>query len=136
MGKPWESVPCLNTELGNKVKPLKPAEVRQALCQAGLSPIGDKNELLKNSLIIEQELLNETVGSQDQTSAVYGGFNQIEFATDGLITVSPINMKLTTKQELQSHLLLFFTGIQRTASEVASSYVQDLKKKGRTITVH
>ena len=51
MGKPWESVPCLNTELGNKVKPLKPAEVRQALCQAGLSPIGDKNELLKRLAI-------------------------------------------------------------------------------------
>ena len=46
-GKPWESVPCLNTEHGLKVKPLKPAEVRQALCDAGLSPIGDKNELLK-----------------------------------------------------------------------------------------
>ena len=51
MGKPWESVPCLNTELGNKVKPLKPVEVRQALCQAGLSPIGDKNELLKRLAI-------------------------------------------------------------------------------------
>ena len=47
MGKPWESVPCLNTDHGLKVKGLKPAEVRQALCDAGLSPIGDKNELLK-----------------------------------------------------------------------------------------
>jgi len=47
MGKPWESVPCLNTEHGIKVKPMKPAEVRQALCDAGLSPVGDKNELLK-----------------------------------------------------------------------------------------
>lgn len=47
MGKPWASVPCLNTEPGLKVKPLKPAEVRLALCSAGLSPVGDKAELLK-----------------------------------------------------------------------------------------
>ena len=40
-------MPCLNTEAGLKVKGLKPAEVRSALCDAGLSPIGDKNELLK-----------------------------------------------------------------------------------------
>ena len=45
--QPWASVPCLNTEAGVKVKGLKPAEVRSALCDAGLSPIGDKNELLK-----------------------------------------------------------------------------------------
>jgi len=62
MGKPWESVPCLNTELGNKVKPLKPVEVRQALCQAGLSPIGDKNELLKRLAIHYSTL---TGGSSD-----------------------------------------------------------------------
>ena len=47
MARPWDTVPCLNTEAGLRVKPLKPAEVRQALCDAGLSPVGDKNELLK-----------------------------------------------------------------------------------------
>jgi len=47
MGRPWESVPCLNTPIGAKVKLLKPAEVRAALCEAGLSPIGDKVELQK-----------------------------------------------------------------------------------------
>ena len=45
--QPWDSVPCLNTEAGARVKGLKPVEVRSALCDAGLSPIGDKNELLK-----------------------------------------------------------------------------------------
>lgn len=47
MGKAWDSVPCLNTETGLRVKSLKPVDVRQALCSVGLSPIGDKNELLK-----------------------------------------------------------------------------------------
>ena len=47
MGKPWAEVPCLNTEAGARVRSLKPAEVRRSLCDAGLSPVGDKNELLK-----------------------------------------------------------------------------------------
>ena len=47
MGKPWAEVPCLNSEAGARVRSLKPAEVRRALCDAGLSPVGDKNELLK-----------------------------------------------------------------------------------------
>ena len=64
IGKPWESVPCLNTEHGIKVKPLKPAEVRQALCQAGLSPIGDKNELLKRLAIHYSTLTSGTSGKQ------------------------------------------------------------------------
>ena len=44
---PWANVPCLNTTTGLKVKTMKPVEVRKALCDAGLSPIGDKPELQK-----------------------------------------------------------------------------------------
>ena len=47
MGKPWESVPCLNTEHGLKVKTIKQVEARLALSAAGLSPVGDRHELLK-----------------------------------------------------------------------------------------
>eukprot|EP00116_Pleurobrachia_bachei_P003102 sb/3463364/ len=48
---PWENVPCLNTDVGLKVKGLKPAEIRKALCDAGLSPVGDKGELQKRLAI-------------------------------------------------------------------------------------
>ena len=47
MRKPWSSVPCLNTDHGSRVRSMKIGEVRQALCDAGLSPVGDKNELMK-----------------------------------------------------------------------------------------
>jgi len=59
MGKAWETVPCLNTEHGLKVKPLKPADVRLALCDAGLSPVGDKNELLKRLAIHYSTLVSK-----------------------------------------------------------------------------
>ena len=52
-------MPCLNTDSGAKVKGLKPTEVRSALCDAGLSPIGDKNELLKRLAVHYASLSGE-----------------------------------------------------------------------------
>ena len=59
--------------------------------------------------------------------------NHSKFSIDGSITVSSIGISLATKTELESHLLLFFTGMQRTASKVAATYVQDLNKKKHTL---
>ena len=92
-----------------------------------------KEKLLQESLTVEQKLLGETVGSQDQTAATYGGLTHIKFGTDGTITVSPINITPAIKTELESHLLLFFTGLQRTASNIATTYVQDLHKKAHLL---
>ena len=92
-----------------------------------------KGKLLQDSLFVEQKLLGETVGSQDQTAAVYGGLNHIKFDTDGAITVSPVDIRPTMKTELESHLLLFFTGLQRTASNIAATYAQDLNKKSHLL---
>jgi len=73
MGKPWETVPCLNTEHGMKVKPLKPVEVRKALCDAGLSPIGDKNELLKRLAVHYSALTGKGGGGEEKASGGGGG---------------------------------------------------------------
>ena len=59
MGKPWESVPCLNTEHGLKVKPIKQVEARLALSAVGLSPVGDPNELLKRLAVHYSTLCQE-----------------------------------------------------------------------------
>jgi len=60
MGKPWESVPCLNTEEGIRVKAMKAPDVRRALCDSGLSPVGDKAELLKRLAIHFTKLVANT----------------------------------------------------------------------------
>jgi len=75
MGNPWESVPCLNTEHGLKVKPLKPVEVRKALCDAGLSPVGDKNELLKRLAVHYSTLTGKGGGGgvEDKENGGDGG---------------------------------------------------------------
>lgn len=92
-----------------------------------------KRQLAEDSIEIEQNHLNETVGSQDQISAAYGGVNRIEFLTSGDYSVRPMTLTNARLAELNSHLMLFYTGIRRTASDVASSYVTDIKTKAELL---
>jgi D-glycero-alpha-D-manno-heptose-7-phosphate kinase len=88
-----------------------------------------KRQLAAESIQIEQEMIKETVGSQDQVLAAFGGFNHVVFSQDGEITVKPITLSGDRLRELRSHLMLFYTGIERTASDVAGSYVADVDGK-------
>ena len=94
-----------------------------------------KSELAQQAIAVEQELLGETVGSQDQVSAAHGGFNKITFAPDGHIEVSPMVLPTGRVAELDAHLMLFYTGIVRTASKVAATYVTDLHGKRRQLRI-
>ena len=88
-----------------------------------------KEELAKNTIHIEQDIINENVGSQDQISAAYGGFNRIEFKSNNTFEVSPIILKKDRLQELQSHLMLFFTGFSRIASVIAKSQIGNINSR-------
>jgi D-glycero-alpha-D-manno-heptose-7-phosphate kinase len=88
-----------------------------------------KRQLAAESIQIEQEMIKETVGSQDQVLAAFGGFNHVVFSQDGEITVKPITLSGDRLRELSSHLMLFYTGIERTASDIAGSYVADVDAK-------
>lgn len=92
-----------------------------------------KHQLAIESAHIEQERLNETVGSQDQVSAAYGGVNHIAFLPSGEISVRPVTVARDRLAELDSHLMLFYTGIKRTASTIANTYVQDIKTRDRQL---
>lgn len=94
-----------------------------------------KQELMHEAIHAEQTLLQETVGSQDQASAAHGGFNKITFAPNGQIQVSPVVLRPGRIDELDSHLMLFYTGIVRTASKVAKTYVTDLGAKRRQLRI-
>ncbi len=84
----------------------------------------DKHSLNADAIHVEQEILQEAVGSQDQTSAAYGGFNRINFSTDGTIEVKRILAPPRRLADLESHLALFFTGFSRIASEIATEQVK------------
>jgi len=89
----------------------------------------DKQRLAKESIYIEQEILKETVGSQDQVSAAYGGLNHIIFLPDGNISVNPLTLTKSRIEELNAHLMLFYSGIKRTSAQVAESYVYDIETR-------
>lgn len=88
-----------------------------------------KRFLAQESIRYEQEVLSENVGSQDQTAAAFGGFNFIEFEkATGKISVEPIVVKKNRVNLLNDHLMLFFTGFSRIASEIAKEQVENIKK--------
>ncbi len=86
--------------------------------------IVSKMELAKDAIHIEQDMLKENVGSQDQICAAYGGFNLIEFNGDHRFKIHPVTINQKRLNLLQDHLLLFFTGISRYASEIAREQVK------------
>lgn len=89
----------------------------------------DKRALASEAIFVEQELLREAVGTQDQVSAAYGGFNRINFSTDGSIDVKRILASPNRLAELEQHLALYFTGFSRIASEVAQEQVKTMPQK-------
>jgi D-glycero-alpha-D-manno-heptose-7-phosphate kinase len=90
--------------------------------------------LADEALYVEQRLIEEPVGSQDQISAAFGGFNNITFLADGRYQVEPMILPRPRLDALQDHLMLFFTGISRQASEVAAVTIANLR--ARTAVLH
>lgn len=76
-----------------------------------------KNQLAKEAICIERDILKEHGGWQDQIAAAYGGLNRIDFKNDDF-SVRPIIISPERKQELDDNLLLFYTGIQRFSSDI------------------
>lgn len=87
------------------------------------------HELACKAIHIEQEIIKENVGSQDQISAAYGGFNRIEFFRDGSFLVEPVILRRERLEEFQDHLMLFFTGFSRYASDIAKSKIDNMKNR-------
>jgi len=88
-----------------------------------------KRQLALEAIHVEQDRIKEYVGSQDQTIAAFGGFNKIEFGSEQHIQVKPITLSAEKIQLLQDHLMLFFTGFARTASEIAGEQIKKTPEK-------
>ena len=93
-----------------------------------------KEDLTKEAIDMEQNVLKENVGSQDQAFAAHGGFNKIEFLQSGEAVVNPVIMAHEKKEIFQSRLMLFFTGLSRIASEIAGDQIKNTD--ANTDTLH
>ena len=84
----------------------------------------DKSTLAAEAIYVEQELLKEAVGAQDQISAAYGGLNRIDFHPSGAMEVKRILADQRRLAELEQHFALYFTGFSRIASDVAQEQIK------------
>jgi len=93
----------------------------------------NKHALALDAIHVEQEILKEAVGSQDQISAAYGGFNRINFQIDGGFEVKPVIAPAARLAELEQHCALFFTGFSRIASEIAKAQIKATPQRKREL---
>jgi D-glycero-alpha-D-manno-heptose-7-phosphate kinase len=94
-----------------------------------------RQQLATEAIALEQDSLKETVGSQDQTMAAHGGLRHLKFHQDGEIEASPLILPPGRLAELKSNLMLVYTGIARTAADVAKSYVVGIETRRRQLRI-
>lgn len=91
--------------------------------------ISSKRELACEAIHIERDILKENVGVQDQIATAYGGLNKIIIRPDGDFEVSPVILPHDRMRDLRDHLVLFFTGVSRTASDIAGDKIKSIPNK-------
>lgn len=84
--------------------------------------------LAEKAIEVERGVLSEAGGWQDQIFAAHGGLSLIEFSTSGNYRVSALNISAARRQELESHLYLFFTGLARDASSVERRKIERMER--------
>lgn len=92
-----------------------------------------KRQLALDAIQVEQERIKEHVGSQDQTIASFGGFNKITFSGNHNIEVQPMTLTQEKSRYFQEHLMLFFTGFSRNASEIAEEQIKETPNKKKEL---
>jgi len=86
-----------------------------------------QRQLAEEACHIEIDLLGEPIGKQDQYVAAFGGITCLSFDKNGEVIVEPLRISDETLEQLESNLVLFFTGQERSASEILAE--QDTKSK-------
>jgi len=93
-----------------------------------------KRQLSLDAIHIEQNRIKENVGSQDQITTAFGGFNKVEFNGEEEFRVQPITLTSEKLQHLQNHMMLFFTGFSRIASNIAKEQIRKTPDRKKELT--
>jgi D-glycero-alpha-D-manno-heptose-7-phosphate kinase len=86
----------------------------------------EAQELAEEAIYIEQQLIKEHVGCQDQMHAAYGGLNIIEFSKSD-ISLRPVSISDEKKAHLNASLMVFFTGLTRYANDILKEQIENTK---------
>lgn len=88
-----------------------------------------REELAEIACHLEINVLKEPIGKQDQYAAAFGGINVMTFYKDGRVAVKPVFLEPHLKNKLHNHILIFYTGITRSASEILKEQSKNLEEK-------
>jgi D-glycero-alpha-D-manno-heptose-7-phosphate kinase len=91
--------------------------------------IVSKKRLGLEAVHVEQDMIREAVGSQDQVAVAFGGLNKIEFSRQNNIEVTPLAVSAEKLRYLQSNLMLYFTGFARFAAEIEEDKLKNLESR-------
>ena len=86
-----------------------------------------QQQLAEEACHIEIDVLGEPIGKQDQYMAAFGGLTCLTFEKNGDVLVEPLRITAQINDQLENNLILFFTGIERSASNILND--QDIKSK-------
>ena len=87
-----------------------------------------RERLAKEAVYVEQQIIKERVGVQDQYTCAVGGLVNLRFSLDGNIKVCPVPLLEKRLNDFQDHLMLFYTGISRFAHEVLDEQIERTKQ--------
>ena len=93
----------------------------------------DKRTLADQAIYLERDMCNEAGGWQDQIAAAFGGFNRINFNTDGTYDVFPIIIHPDRKKQLNDNLIMFFTGFTRFSSDLQKANAAGYQEKQKQL---
>ena len=97
--------------------------------------MASKKRLALEAIHIEQNMIGEAVGSQDQVASAFGGLNKIIFSAQSNIEVKPFVISAEKSTYLQSCLMLFFTGFARFAVEIEQDKLRQLERNKHALSL-
>lgn len=87
-----------------------------------------RRRLAEEAVHVEQEIIRERVGVQDQFTCAHGGLVNLKFQKNGHVQVCPVPLSDERMRDFETHLMLFYTGISRFAHEVLDEQIENTKQ--------
>jgi D-glycero-alpha-D-manno-heptose-7-phosphate kinase len=91
------------------------------------------SQLAEEAITLEQKDLGENVGSQDQIACALGGMNYIKFGDNPNWHATPVELSPTYQSAIEDRIVLIYSGLHRSSSDVQASLLSDLTRKSNVM---
>jgi D-glycero-alpha-D-manno-heptose-7-phosphate kinase len=95
-----------------------------------------RQELAEEACHIELDVLKKPIGKQDQYLAAFGGVTALHIARDGTVDVESLTLTPDCLEDLESRVLLFYTGLSRSTEEILAEQTRDLGKDSSAVATY